>query len=96
MNSKTYLRTCVPARGEYWQVGLTSNYAVLLGRRDSLTASKAQANISLPAPNLNFSGLVQNFAAVGLDETDLVALSGMLRILLRLARSHSSLAFKNS
>ncbi|KAG0618098.1 hypothetical protein M758_4G038900 [Ceratodon purpureus] len=58
------------------EVGLTSNYAVLLGRRDSLTASKAQANISLPAPNLNFSGLVQNFAAVGLDETDLVALSG--------------------
>jgi len=59
------------------QVGLTNNYTVLLGRRDSLTSAGIQtANDFLPSPLMNHSLLVQNFANVTLNETDLVALSG--------------------
>ncbi|KAJ9153381.1 hypothetical protein P3X46_026826 [Hevea brasiliensis] len=49
----------------------------LLGRRDSLTANRTQANISLPSPFASLDVLKDNFAAVGLDNiSDLVALSG--------------------
>jgi len=58
-------------------VGLTYEYAVLFGRRDSLTFSQKDANQFLPAPSWDYPQLVQNFSAVGLDETDLVALSGL-------------------
>jgi len=57
-------------------VGLVPNYPVSLGRRDSLTASIDEANARLPAPFFVFAQLKQNFAKVGLDETDLIALSG--------------------
>jgi peroxidase len=57
-------------------VGLVPEYAVSLGRRDSLTASIDEANARLPAPFFNFTQLKQNFVNVGLDETDLIALSG--------------------
>ncbi|KAF2314497.1 hypothetical protein GH714_027060 [Hevea brasiliensis] len=49
----------------------------LLGRRDSLTANRSQANISLPGPFETLEGLKSKFNAVGLNnDTDLVALSG--------------------
>ncbi|KAG0578681.1 hypothetical protein M758_4G038800 [Ceratodon purpureus] len=66
----------IASRDSAVEVGLTNSYTVLLGRLDSLTASKFQANASLPAPNMNHAALVDNFGKVGLNETDLVALSG--------------------
>ncbi|KAK7305949.1 hypothetical protein VNO77_43862 [Canavalia gladiata] len=54
--------------GPSWKVGL--------GRRDSTTASRADANNSIPAPSLNLSALETNFANQGLSVKDLVALSG--------------------
>jgi len=52
------------------------SWRVQLGRRDSLTASKAAANTSLPAPFLNLVNLTKSFSAVGLSFTDMVTLSG--------------------
>lgn len=52
------------------------SYNVELGRRDSLTASQRAANRSIPAPTLNFTGLLSNFQSHGLSMQDLVALSG--------------------
>ncbi|KAJ8760094.1 hypothetical protein K2173_010950 [Erythroxylum novogranatense] len=49
----------------------------LLGRRDSTTASRALANLSLPAPFETLDILRRKFTDVGLNnDTDLVALSG--------------------
>ncbi|KAK6117521.1 hypothetical protein DH2020_048741 [Rehmannia glutinosa] len=48
----------------------------LLGRRDSTTANQAGANASIPAPFESLSNLTAKFSAVGLNVTDLVALSG--------------------
>nr|ABG46370.1 rubber peroxidase 1 [Hevea brasiliensis] len=49
----------------------------LLGRRDSLTASRSQANLSIPGPFETLDQLKSKFTAVGLNNnTDLVALSG--------------------
>lgn len=47
-----------------------------LGRRDSLGASRAVANTSIPAPTFNLSALISSFSAQGLSLKDLVALSG--------------------
>lgn len=52
------------------------SWKVQLGRRDSTTASRTQANIDIPAPFLDLPGLINNFKNQGLDEKDLVALSG--------------------
>ncbi|EPS59898.1 peroxidase 15, partial [Genlisea aurea] len=49
---------------------------VLLGRRDSRTANQSAANTSLPAPFEPVANITAKFAAVGLNITDLVALSG--------------------
>ena len=46
-----------------------------LGRRDGTTANITSAN-NLPGPRDNLTTLQQKFGAVGLDDTDLVALSG--------------------
>ncbi|RHN68489.1 putative peroxidase [Medicago truncatula] len=54
--------------GPSWDVGL--------GRRDSITASRSDANNSIPAPFFNLSTLKTNFANQGLSVEDLVALSG--------------------
>ncbi|CAL0307562.1 unnamed protein product [Lupinus luteus] len=54
--------------GPSWEVGL--------GRRDSTTASRSDANNSIPAPFLSLSALIKNFANQGLSVKDLVALSG--------------------
>jgi peroxidase len=50
-------------------------WRVLLGRRDGTTANITDAN-NLPSPFDNLTTLQQKFGAVGLDDTDLVALSG--------------------
>ncbi|KAJ8621383.1 hypothetical protein MRB53_029912 [Persea americana] len=49
---------------------------VLLGRRDSTTASLSGANTAIPAPTEGLANITAKFAAVGLNITDLVALSG--------------------
>lgn len=54
--------------GPSWKVGL--------GRRDSTTASRADANNSIPAPTFNLTALKTNFADHGLSVKNLVALSG--------------------
>uniref|UniRef100_A0A2N9IR14 Peroxidase n=1 Tax=Fagus sylvatica TaxID=28930 RepID=A0A2N9IR14_FAGSY len=51
-------------------------WEVQLGRRDSRTANRAGANASIPSPFEDLSKITDKFTAVGLDSTDLVALSG--------------------
>ncbi|XP_066351191.1 peroxidase 2-like isoform X2 [Miscanthus floridulus] len=51
-------------------------YTVLLGRRDSTTASLSQANSDLPPPGSSLDSLISGFARKGLTTTDMVALSG--------------------
>ncbi|XVF65915.1 hypothetical protein PTKIN_Ptkin09bG0289200 [Pterospermum kingtungense] len=51
-------------------------YQVRLGRRDSTTANSNQANTDIPAPFFDLPALINNFKNHGLDEKDLVALSG--------------------
>jgi len=58
--------------GPSWEVGL--------GRRDSTTASRSDANNSIPGPSLSLTALTNNFANQGLSVTDLVALSGAIMI----------------
>ncbi|XP_039066800.1 cationic peroxidase 1-like [Hibiscus syriacus] len=52
------------------------SWKVLLGRRDSTTASRTQADADLPAPFMDLPALINNFKNQGLNERDLVALSG--------------------
>ncbi|CAK9171316.1 unnamed protein product [Ilex paraguariensis] len=56
------------AGGQSWEVQL--------GRRDSRTANIAGANRDIPGPFDGLSNITAKFSAVGLDSTDLVALSG--------------------
>ncbi|MCL7031654.1 hypothetical protein MKW94_008690 [Papaver nudicaule] len=65
----------VAARDSVVQLG-GPTWNVELGRRDSTTASRADANNDLPAPFMDLPALKTNFQKAGLDETDLVALSG--------------------
>lgn len=55
-----------------------TEYEVLFGRRDSLTANLSASDEYLPSPQFNYTQLVANFARVGLNEHDLVTLSGMI------------------
>lgn len=52
------------------------DWRVLLGRRDSITASFDGANTMIPAPSSDVDGLVAKFKDQGLSLQDLVALSG--------------------
>ncbi|KAL5782106.1 hypothetical protein ACOSP7_007135 [Xanthoceras sorbifolium] len=52
------------------------SWDVEMGRRDSLSASKALANNNIPGPNSSVSDLVAKFQNVGLTLYDMVALSG--------------------
>ncbi|KAJ7980415.1 Peroxidase [Quillaja saponaria] len=52
------------------------SWEVLMGRRDSLGASKATANNNIPPPNSTVAMLVAKFQNVGLGLNDMVALSG--------------------
>ncbi|KAL3505329.1 hypothetical protein ACH5RR_035170 [Cinchona calisaya] len=54
--------------GPHWEVPL--------GRRDSKTASLSKSNTEIPAPNSTIQNLITFFQRKGLDEEDLVALSG--------------------
>ncbi|MCL7021572.1 hypothetical protein MKW94_014332 [Papaver nudicaule] len=65
----------VAARDSVVQLG-GQTWKVELGRRDSTTASRTAANNALPAPFMDLKALKDNFLNAGLDETDLVALSG--------------------
>lgn len=51
-------------------------WKVLLGRRDSRSASLSGSNNNIPAPNSTLQTLITKFKRQGLDEVDLVALSG--------------------
>ncbi|VAI07970.1 unnamed protein product [Triticum turgidum subsp. durum] len=62
------MRACMQSGGPRWRVPL--------GRRDGTTANLTAANSLLPSPRNNLTMLQRKFAAVGLDDTDLVALSG--------------------
>ncbi|KAA8537583.1 hypothetical protein F0562_027191 [Nyssa sinensis] len=52
------------------------NWELPLGRRDSKTASLSGSNNNIPAPNSTIQNLLTSFKRQGLDEVDLVALSG--------------------
>ncbi|KAG4953410.1 hypothetical protein JHK87_039004 [Glycine soja] len=52
------------------------NWELPLGRRDSKTASLSGSNKNIPPPNATIENLVTFFKRQGLDEVDLVALSG--------------------
>ncbi|KAJ1396047.1 Secretory peroxidase [Sesbania bispinosa] len=52
------------------------SWSVLLGRRDGLIANQSGANTSIPTPFESLANISAKFAAVGLNTTDLVALSG--------------------
>ncbi|OIT36556.1 PREDICTED: peroxidase 70-like [Nicotiana attenuata] len=52
------------------------SWRVPLGRRDSTTASRAQANNDIPSPFMDLPSLINNFKNQGLNQKDLVALSG--------------------
>ena len=54
---------------------------VELGRRDSLTASKAAANKGIPAPTSGVKTLVDRFQQLGLSPRDMVALSGQTTVI---------------
>ncbi|PHT34452.1 Peroxidase 15 [Capsicum baccatum] len=51
------------------------SWNALLGRRDSRTANQAGANTSIPSSTEGLSNITAKFSAVGLNVTDLVALS---------------------
>ncbi|XP_022760968.1 peroxidase 70-like [Durio zibethinus] len=52
------------------------SWKVRLGRRDSTTASKTLADSVLPSPFMDLPALINNFKNQGLNQRDLVALSG--------------------
>jgi len=63
------------------------NWELPLGRRDSKTASLSGSNKNIPPPNATIETLITFFKRQGLDEVDLVALSGGT------STSHSCYAF---
>jgi peroxidase len=58
-----------------YQLGGPS-WTVMLGRRDSTTASKSGANNNIPPPTSSLSNLISLFQAQGLSTKEMVALSG--------------------
>ncbi|KAH9314531.1 hypothetical protein KI387_023158, partial [Taxus chinensis] len=65
----------IAARDSVVEVG-GPTWTVMLGRRDSTTASQNAANNNLPGPNSSLRGLISSFSAKGLSTKDMVALSG--------------------
>lgn len=55
------------------------SYAVELGRLDGLTSTASSVNGKLPQPTFNLNQLNSLFAANGLTQADMIALSGMSR-----------------
>ncbi|XP_062171449.1 peroxidase A2-like [Alnus glutinosa] len=52
------------------------SWDVLLGRRDGTTANRSGANLALPGPSETIAAIKLKFSNVGLNTTDVVALSG--------------------
>ncbi|KAK4492426.1 hypothetical protein RD792_003231 [Penstemon davidsonii] len=52
------------------------SWKVLVGRRDGALANQTGANLSLPSPFESLDIIIAKFSAVGLNITDVVALSG--------------------
>uniref|UniRef100_A0A7N0UF99 Peroxidase n=1 Tax=Kalanchoe fedtschenkoi TaxID=63787 RepID=A0A7N0UF99_KALFE len=52
------------------------SWRVPLGRRDGLVANQSGANSNLPSPFESLDSIISKFVAVGLNVTDVVALSG--------------------
>ena len=52
-------------------------YSVELGRFDGLSSTASSVNGKLPKANFNLNQLNAMFAANGLTQTDMIALSGM-------------------
>ncbi|ERN04097.1 hypothetical protein AMTR_s00077p00016660 [Amborella trichopoda] len=50
-------------------------WTVLLGRRDSTTASLSAANSNIPSPTSSLSNLITSFSNQGLSRSEMVALS---------------------
>ncbi|KAH0632923.1 hypothetical protein KY284_035709 [Solanum tuberosum] len=65
----------VAARDSVVKLGGPS-WTVLLGRRDSTTASLSAANSNLPGPTSSLSALISSFSNKGLTAREMVALSG--------------------
>lgn len=63
------MRFLLQAGGEGWR-------QVEIGRKDSRTANRNEANSALPSFRDSFSDMESKFSDVGLDTTDLVVLSG--------------------
>lgn len=61
----------------YNQAGGPS-YAVELGRMDGLTSTAASVTGKLPQPGFNLNQLTSLFAANGLSQSDMIALSGIV------------------
>ncbi|KAM5582402.1 peroxidase N [Rosa sericea] len=53
-----------------------NSWKVLLGRRDGFVANQTGANVGLPSPFDTLDVIISKFANVGLNVTDVVALSG--------------------
>ncbi|GAU26555.1 hypothetical protein TSUD_266690 [Trifolium subterraneum] len=65
----------IAARDSIVELGGPS-WNVKLGRKDSTTASRTDADENIPGPSFSLSQLIKNFDNHGLNEQDLVALSG--------------------
>lgn len=65
----------VAARDSVVSLGGPS-WNVLLGRRDSTTASLSAANNNIPGPNFSLSQLIKSFSNHGFSAREMVALSG--------------------
>nr|CAL25300.1 properoxidase [Picea abies] len=65
----------ISARDSVVELGGPS-WTVMLGRRDSTTASKNGANNNIPPPTSSLSNLISLFQAQGLSTKEMVALSG--------------------
>lgn len=58
------------------------SYKVELGRRDGRISTKASVQRKLPHPEFNLDQLNSMFASHGLNQTDMIALSGYIFIYL--------------
>lgn len=65
----------IAARDSVVELGGPS-WTVMLGRRDSTTASKSGANNNIPPPTSSLSKLISLFQAQGLSTKEMVALAG--------------------
>ncbi|WP_369294415.1 peroxidase family protein, partial [Klebsiella pneumoniae] len=65
----------VAARDSVVKLGGNS-WTVLLGRRDSTTASLSTTNANIPGPGSSLSSLINSFSRQGLTTKEMVVLSG--------------------